>query len=247
MLQCYSILYTFGHLQPRWPSKPPRNKEPTMPPRGPFIRTLSSCCCLAGLLLSAPAITPAATDFTMTVVDNTDGDLRLFLYTPKTVWSEQENRWKFSSSDIIMQTEQKICIDPEELENNLNAMNPILFPTPRRLEISSRSPSELSYNELRYLSPSRHGLIEIFHRFSFPFLMFILIIASIPFSVNSDKNVSVFLGVGISLGIIFLCYSIVFAFLHLGGKGMIPPWGAAFIPFMLFVPPSAFIYSRIKT
>ncbi len=188
-----------------------------------------------------------AENFSLTVIDRNSGKLGIFLFTPYAVWSNADSTWDFQSAGTVIQTEEGTDISPDSLTARLQEYDSVLLPTPARLAIASRTPSTLSIHELMYIMPSRHAVMEIFHRFTFPLILFFLIFLSIPYSVGLDKKTSVFIGVGICLGTVFIVYSIIFSALSLGGKGIIPAWSAGLAPLIILPIPTYLIYRKIRT
>ena len=191
---------------------------------------------------------PVKTDhLTISIIERETGKLSLFLFTPKAEWDTAGKSWKFTSNDIIIKTRDSTDIDPEKARTLISRFDPVLFGNPERLRISSRVPSSLSIKELRLLNPSRHAEMELYHRITFPLIMFLLIMCTIPFSVDQNRNLNVFIGVGIGLAGIFLFYGIMYLAMFMGGKGMIPAWAAGTAPLLICTIPSVLIYRKIQT
>jgi len=193
--------------------------------------------------------TPAATAecLTITIIERETGRLGLFVFAPEAVWNPATGIWKFTSDDIIVKTNDSTNIDPEKAHRLIRAFDPVLFGNPERLRISSRTPSSLSVKELLQLAPSRHAEMELYHRISFPFVIFLLVMCTIPFSVDQNRNLNVFIGVGIGLTGIFLFYGIIYLALFMGGKEIIPAWTAGTAPLIVCTIPSLLIYRKIQT
>lgn len=189
----------------------------------------------------------AAGHLTISIIERDTGKLSLFLFAPEAEWDSTRGSWKFVSNDIIVKTGTSTAIDPDKAPEYISGFNPVLFGTPDRLRISSRSPSSLSSGELLQLIPSHHAEMELYHRITFPIVMILLVLSTIPFSADHNRNLNVFIGIGIGLAGIFLVYGIMYLAMFAGGKGFIPPCAAGTAPLGVILIPSVLIYRKIQT
>lgn len=83
-------------------------------------------------------------------------------------------------------------------------------------------------------------------KFSFAFVSFVMTFLGIPFSVGRDKSGSFALNVGITLGIVFMYWTLVSVGLSLGSHGTIPAALAAWGPNGLMLGLSVFFLLRLK-
>jgi lipopolysaccharide export system permease protein len=105
----------------------------------------------------------------------------------------------------------------------------------------------------RYIRKNKEAALDItryevaYHnKFSFAFVSFVMTFLGIPFSVGRDKSGSFAMNVGITLGIVFLYWTLVSVALTLGTHGTIPPAFAAWAPNGLMLGVSVFFLLRLK-
>jgi len=101
---------------------------------------------------------------------------------------------------------------------------------------------EMSYTELRnYVQriraagydPTRY-LVDLYAKFSYPFLNFIMILIGTPFALKTSRSGGVALNIGVSVLIGFVYGVTFYVFLTFGKSGVLPPMLSAWIPIVLF-------------
>ncbi|MFH1709361.1 MAG: LptF/LptG family permease [Planctomycetota bacterium] len=196
---------------------------------------------------SVDSRTGKARDLNFMIIGRTSGVLEFALFTTGAAWDAQTRRWVFDPRDVIIGTGDRTSVDAAELPALIARFDPLLFPSPARLAIASRPPSHLGLRDLAAIMPNRHAQIEAIHRLCFPWLIFLMLLAVVPFATGGDRQVPVFLGVGVGLGVVFLFYGVAFGAMFMGGKGLIGPWTAGLAPLLVFTIPAILVYRKVRT
>ena len=123
--------------------------------------------------------------------------------------------------------------DIQDIDNNSDVM------TVGELRRYIRKNKDAGLDTVRYE-------VAYHNKFSFAFVSFVMTFLGIPFSVGRDKSGSFALNVGITLGIVFLYWTLVSVGLSLGNHATVPAAVAAWGPNSLMLGFSVFFLLRLK-
>lgn len=149
--------------------------------------------------------------------------------------------WKFSLNGEADRTEAdnleiKNFINPEDLPNVENLQKNMSI---GELKNYINTLEEDGYDSSRYR-------IELYGKFSFPLVNFIMILVGIPFALKTGRYSGIASGVGLSI-IIAFSYWIIFAVTRsLGQSALIPPIISAAFPDVLFFAIGALMFGYVK-
>lgn len=109
--------------------------------------------------------------------------------------------------------------------------------TPKTITLDQKDPDEMTIGELkmyigileRQYQPTSKYVMEIYSRFTVPLASFFFALIGVPLGVQSQRA-GTSMGLGFSVVIIFIYYSIMTFMTGLGQGGVIPPFIAAAVP-----------------
>ena len=109
--------------------------------------------------------------------------------------------------------------------------------TPKEVTLDQKTPDQMTLGELKlYISilqkqflPTSKYVMEMWSRFSIPLASFFFALIGVPLGVQSQRT-GTSMGLGISVVIIFIYYSVMTFMTGLGQGGAVPPAIAAIVP-----------------
>jgi len=173
------------------------------------------------------------------------------LDSPKFIWKKDKNIWlarkpiitTFSASDSILQYIQK-----EDLEIDIHNIIPYY------LIQETLKPEEMNYKELSKLVDTMHEngiynsrwVVDLYFKSAFACVNFLMVLFGICLSIRKPRT-NMATGLTMSIGIIFLYYSLLIFGKSLGYSGILSPfvsvWGINIIFFII----GFYLFTKVKT
>jgi len=165
----------------------------------------------------------------------------------------ENKKWVLKDVEVRTFKYEGNVAEVAELKGYLTKEVDVIEP-PTALKEARKKTDDMSYSELsQFVKKVKRGgyeateyEVDMYSKFSIPFVSVIMTIIGIPFALKSERSGSIAVGVGISL-IIGFCYFLVFSFaISLGHAGVIPPLISAWIALFIFLLIGAYMFSTIR-
>ena len=122
------------------------------------------------------------------------------------------------------------------------------------LQSSAKTASIMSLSDLkRFIERNKEAGLDTTHyevdyhaKFGFAFAAFVMSLMGIPFSVSRQRSGSMFLGLGLCIGLAFLYWTLYSSSITLGKHGVIPPWISAWVANAVVMAVSLGLLIRLK-
>ena len=179
-----------------------------------------------------------------------DYNLRKKIQAFRAKWDKKSSNWilfngkkqKFLSSGNIYKKEfDKLVIS--------------VFEKPKDFQDIRKDPQQMNYREIRSyieflkqtgVNPTKFE-VEKWSKIAKPFMIFILVLVIIPFSLNNSFKFSSTIGTIVSVVLGFSFFVIFFASLSLGNNETLPPFFCAFAPNVLFLGLGTYFLTFLKS
>lgn len=171
------------------------------------------------------------------------------LITAKNVRMEQDI-WRLSDGTVTLFAKESSFPLTKSFQSKAIAMSEEMAD----LKSSSKASSVMSLNELRrFIQRNKEaGLdtvryeVDYHSKFSFAFAAFVMALMGIPFSVSQRRSGSLFLNIGICIGLAFLYWTLYSSSITLGKHGVLPAIVSAWAPNLLALVLSVFLLLRLN-
>lgn len=167
----------------------------------------------------------------ITVEDFSNGQLVRVQRTPEAKW--ENGTWTMNGGTIIDLTGK------DGVQRKLTFKQQVLpvASAPREITLDQKTPDQMTIGELklyigilqRQFLPTSKYVMEMYMRFSIPMASFFFAMIGTPLGMQSQRTSSS-MGLGISVVIIFIYYSVMTFMIGLGNGGALPPLVAAAVP-----------------
>ncbi len=167
----------------------------------------------------------------------------------KVAWAPERKHWVFHQG-LIHHFEDEGKIRRETFQKKIF----MVMEKPEDFKKTGRAPETMNYQELsRYIQnlrrsgvyPTRH-IVDMWAKISMPFISFVLVLVSVPFSIRSSRSGGAALGVAITIGVGAVYLVLFYASLSLGHAGRLPPILAAWGPNAIFLTGGAYLLASIR-
>ena len=152
-------------------------------------------------------------------------------------WNEEAKHWILSGAVRYDRTENDIS-----MSDNVKDLEPLLTEPPETFRNNTISVDEVNTKEAKaYIEhllkaglPSAEALSVYYKKFSFPFVLFIVVFLAVGLAGKSRKNV-LLVTLALSIGAVALFYIFQMVTMLLAKFGIIPPITGAWSPVLFFV------------
>jgi len=186
---------------------------------------------------------------TLFFLDN-DYNLRKKIQAPQAKWNKNNSNWIFFNGKI-----QKFLASGNIDKQEFDKLKMNVFEKPSDFQDIKKDPQQMNYREIRSyidflkqtgVNPTKFE-VEKWSKLAKPFMIFILVLVIIPFTLNNSFNFSSAIGTIISVVLGFSFFVIFFASLSLGNNGTLPPFFSAFAPNVLFLGFGTYFLTFLKS
>lgn len=176
-------------------------------------------------------------------------DFRGLVYTDEAFWSEEKKIWELGNTNqykfVDGKIKHKISVDKEFLEE-LTESYEIFRKSNVNIQSVNTKDAKIYINHLRKAGlPYQEQLSEYYKKYSFPFIVFLVVFLSIGLTGKTKKNV-LLVSLASCIGASVLFYVMMMVTMVLAKHGYISPFMGAWFPVFFFMISSLILlkYSR---
>lgn len=178
-------------------------------------------------------------------------DYPTYVYTAtQGKWNDKVRRWMLQSGElhVLPDSVTDIAFSFDSLRDNR------LRERPLELTTTPKAPQDMGYRELgRFIrAMERSGAdvnelrVERMLKITIPVTCIVILLFGAPLATSTQRGGTAY-GVGVSLGTTIVFLMLIQLMKAVGGKGIIPPDIAAWVPSMLFAVTGTVLMSRVRT
>ena len=177
-------------------------------------------------------------------------NLRKKIQALQVKWDEKKSNWIFTNGKI-----QKFLPSGNIFKKEFDKLIIRVLEKPSDFQDIRKDPEQMNYREIKaYIDFLRQtGVdttkfqVEKWSKLAKPFMIFILVLVIVPFTLNNSFNLSSAMGTIFSVILGFSFFVIFFASLSLGNNGTLPPFFCAFAPNILFLGLGTYFLTFLKS
>ena len=181
---------------------------------------------------------------------NKDYNLRKKIQSFRAIWDKNKSNWVFLNGKI-----QRFLSTGNIYNQNFDKLKISVLEKPSDFQDIKKDAEQMNYREIRsYIEFLRQTGVDTtkfqvqkWSKIAKPFMIFILVLVIIPFTLNNNFNFSSAIGTIISVILGFSFFVIFFASLSLGNNGTLPPFFSAFAPNILFLGLGTYFLTFLKS
>ncbi len=183
------------------------------------------------------------------VFRNEDKELEAIIYAPAARWNEEEGLWNLESPTQYVMKDDSLVITPLDtaFTNRLTESYEIFRKSIVDVQSVNAKDAKVYIDHLKKAGlPYQEQLSEYYKKFSFPFIVFLVVFLSIGLTGKTKKNVLIIsLASCISATVLF--YVLMMVTMILAKHGYISPFMGAFFPVFFFSIASAILLKFSRT
>jgi lipopolysaccharide export system permease protein len=180
-----------------------------------------------------------------------DADYPTYVYTAQEgVYDTTGRRWRFERGELhlLPDSTTDIAFAYDSLRDNRVRERPM------ELTASSKDPGDMGFEELgRYINAMERSGADVntlrvtrMLNITIPVTCLVILLFGAPLATSNQRGGAAY-GVGVSLGTTIVFLMMIQLTKAIGGKGIIPPEVAAWIPSALFTVAGLWLMSRVRT